>query len=99
MSSKIIKVRNDFPFIFEGVRSVTDEEFLDAFESCSLPEDQWTHQAHVRMAWIYLKRVPLPQAIPIVREGIVRYNASLKKSLSYHETITLAFLHLICDRI
>jgi hypothetical protein len=78
---------------------MTDDEFLAAFESCSWPEDQWTHQAHVHMAWLYLRSMPLMRAILLVRDGIKRYNASLKKSLSYHETITQAFLHLINHRI
>lgn len=78
---------------------MTDAEFLEAFETCCLRADQWTHQAHVRMAWLYLQRMPLPLAIPVVREGIKRYNVSLNKPLGYHETITLAFLHLISDRI
>jgi hypothetical protein len=78
---------------------MTDIEFLQAFEQCSLPENQWTHQAHVRMAWLYLQQEPLSQVIPVVCDGIKRYNASLKKSLAYHETITQAFLHLISYRM
>ena len=78
---------------------MTDTEFLEAFGSCSLPEAQWTHEAHVRMAWLYLQKMPLIEAIPVVRQGIKRYNASLKKSLAYHETITHVFLILISDRM
>ena len=78
---------------------MTDSEFLEAFESCCLPEEQWTHQAHVHMAWLYLQQMPLELAIPVVRDGIKRYNTSLNKPLGYHETITQAFLHLISDRI
>jgi hypothetical protein len=78
---------------------MTDADFLKAFERCALPEVQWTHQAHVRMAWLYLRREPLPQAILVVRIGIQRYNAFLKKPLGYHETITRAFLHLINHRM
>ena len=78
---------------------MTDTEFLEAFEGCSLPEEQWTHAAHVRMAWLYLQRMPLSEAIPVVRDGIKRYNASLKKLLAYHETITQVFLQLISRRI
>ena len=78
---------------------MTDTEFLEAFESCSLPEDQWSHEAHVRMAWLYLQKMPLSEAVPVVRDGIKRYNASLKKSLAYHETITQVFLHLISHRM
>lgn len=78
---------------------MTDEEFLSAFESCSLPEREWTHAAHVRMAWLYLRRRPLAEVVAVVREGIQRYNGSLKKPSGYHETITCAFLRLIGNRL
>ena len=29
--------------------------FLAAFESCTLPFEQWTHRAHLRMALLVLK--------------------------------------------
>jgi len=74
---------------------MTDDEFLKAFEDCRIPRDRWTHEAHVRMAWIYLRRWPLERVIPIVREGIRRYNASLGNEAGYHETITVGSLVLI----
>ena len=51
------------------------------------------------MAWLCLQKMPLSDAVPIVRQRIKRYNDSLKKSLAYHETITQAFLILISDRM
>ena len=78
---------------------MTDDEFLTAFEQCSVPEDQWTHEAHVRMTWLYLRQRPRAEAFAAVRNGIQRYNASIQKSAAYHETITRAYLHLICDRM
>jgi hypothetical protein len=78
---------------------MTDEEFLEAFEECRIPKELWTHQAHVRMAWLYLSRWPLEEVIPIVREGINRYNRSLGNTEGYHETITLAFLTLIDQQV
>lgn len=78
---------------------MTDAEFLAAFETCSLPDDVWTHRAHVRMAWLYLNRLPLEEARRGVSQGIRRYNdARLGKPLAYHETITQAFLTLIAAR-
>lgn len=77
---------------------MTDAEFLTAFETCALPREGWTHRAHVRMAWLYLGRMPLVEARPIVREGIRRYNATLDKPLAYHETITQAYLTIIAAR-
>jgi hypothetical protein len=78
---------------------MTDDEFLKSFEDCSIPKPLWTHEAHVRMAWLYLRRRPLEEVIPIVRQAIQRYNTSLGNTEGYHETITLAFLVLIDDRI
>ncbi len=78
---------------------MTDEEFLAAFETCRLPEADWTHAAHVRMAWLSLRKGPFDQVLPRVRAGIQRYNATLQKLLAYHETITRAFLRLVHQRM
>jgi kynurenine formamidase len=77
---------------------MSDEEFLSAFEQCTLPKGQWTHTAHVRMAWLYLTRLPFTDALVRVREGIRRYNASVGSD-GYHETITVAFTLLIRSRL
>ena len=55
---------------------MTDDEFLLAFETCSLPREAWTHRAHVRMAWLYLGRHPAADARRLASEGIRRYNAA-----------------------
>ena len=79
---------------------MTDDEFLEAFEECRLPKDRWTHEAHVRMAWLYLRRRPLDEVAPMVRAAIRRYNASVGGNPdAYHETITLAYLALIDHRV
>ena len=35
---------------------MTDDEFLTKFEQRTLTRGQWTHAAHVRMAWLYVGR-------------------------------------------
>lgn len=78
---------------------LSDEQFLAAFEQCLLPKECWTHEAHLRMAWLYVVREPMEQALPRIREGIQRYNASLGNSKGYHETVTQAYTRLIADRV
>jgi hypothetical protein len=78
---------------------MTDEEFLRAFEECQLPGGQWTHAAHVRLAWLYLRQGGYAETLPRIRAGIRRYNASQNKPVAYHETITQAFLRLIHARL
>jgi len=78
---------------------VTDEEFLDAFESCTLPREQWTHHAHLRVAYLYASTHEWHGAIDRVRRGIQAYNKATDtpESLNrgYHETITQSFLRLV----
>lgn len=78
---------------------LSDDEFLAAFEQCRLPKELWTHEAHVRMAWLCLCREPFENVLSKVRNGIQRYNASLGNSTGYHETVTQAYLLLIAARL
>lgn len=41
--------------ISRSFRTVGDEMFMEAFENRTLPFEQWTHKAHLRMAWNYIK--------------------------------------------
>jgi hypothetical protein len=75
---------------------MTDAEFLTAFAECTLPAAAWTHEAHVRMGWLMLARLPYHHAVVEIRKGIQRFNAAvLKKDMGYHETITVVFTRLI----
>lgn len=87
----------DLRYIF---MKTDDENFLEAFESCTLPRSEWTHQAHLRMAYLYLCGSSDVEAlIPAVRQRIQTYNQANRNRTGYHETITVAFLHLVADRM
>jgi len=78
---------------------MSDEEFLAAFESCAHPLDQWHHREHIKIAYLYLLRHPLEEAISKVRAGIKAYNNSKnlpdELSTGYHETMTQAWVRII----
>jgi hypothetical protein len=78
---------------------MTDDAFLRAFESLTLPFDQWTHRAHVKVAFIYLSRHAFDEALSKMRSGIQAYNVHTavpdSATSGYNETTTRAFLHLI----
>lgn len=80
---------------------MTDEDFLDAFETGTLPRAQWTHAAHFRMAWLYLTRSESEAAaLEQVRNSIKNY-ARLTQSdpAKYNDTVTCAYVRLIADRL
>jgi hypothetical protein len=76
-----------------------DRDLIRQFETCSLGFEQWTHRAHVRVAYLYLCAHPFETALEQMRRGVQRYNAAnnVPESLTsgYNETTTRAFLHLI----
>jgi hypothetical protein len=78
---------------------MTDDEHLQAFENLILPFPQWTHRAHVKIAFTYLHRHPFEEALIRMRDGVKSYNArnavTESPNSGYNETTTHAFLHLI----
>ena len=77
-----------------------DTDFLSLFETCTLPEAEWTHAAHIRVAWILLNLQSPDVAIGRVRDGILRYNTEvLNHRHKYHETVTVAFTRIVASRM
>jgi hypothetical protein len=78
-----------------------DESLLAGFEDCTLPESQWTHQAHIRVAYLYLRSHPFDAALERMRTSLVRYNLARKvpndPHRGYHETLTIAWLTVVAS--
>ena len=74
---------------------LNDNEFELQFENCTLNPELFTHEAHLRLAWIHIKNHGTEKAIAIIREQIRRYAASLGASDKYHETITVASIKAV----
>lgn len=79
---------------------MTDEVFPERFHRQAISYEEWTHEAHVRLAFLTLKAHPPKEALLKVREGIQRLNAIIGVTgRGYHETITQAFLRLVGARL
>lgn len=78
---------------------MTDAELIDAVESCALPLDAFTHAEHVRLAWAYLRRRPVLIALATFRDTLQAYAAHHGKATLYHETITVAYMLMVFERM
>lgn len=82
---------------------MTDEELLRSFEDCTLPYEAWTHRAHVKVAFLYLRDRDFHEALALIRSGIKRFNASKNvlegTNMGYCETTTCAFSQIIAATI
>jgi hypothetical protein len=78
---------------------MTDDQFMASLEDGTLDNASFHHPDHVRMAFLYLCRYPVPDALKRFSTALARFAASRGKPERYHETITWAFLLLIHERI
>lgn len=93
----------DEPLLYyaRSYRSIGDHSFMKSFETATLAYEDWTHEAHLRMAWNYLIEYEREEATPLIKEGIQKFNEknSDKITRGYHETITTFFIHMICQAL
>jgi hypothetical protein len=76
-----------------------DETLVAAFEAGQEPPGGFHHREHVRVAWHYLQRHPLPEALVRFSTALRRFAEAQGKPGLYHETITTAYMLLINERL
>jgi hypothetical protein len=78
---------------------MNDSEWMQAFESCTLPNRSFHHADHVKMAFLYLQKYTPLEALGRFSSALTRFATANGKPALYNETITWAFLLLIRERI
>jgi hypothetical protein len=73
--------------------SKEDHDFHSRVESCNFPASAFNHQAHLRLAYIYLSEHPTETAYQMMRNTLLNFLEchGLDKS-KYHETMTRAWM-------
>jgi len=73
--------------------SQDDRNFRSAFESCTVTKSLFNHEAHVRLAYIYLVESDVESAVQRMREGLLNFieHNGIPRS-KFHETITRAWV-------
>jgi hypothetical protein len=78
--------------------SLTDAEFLNAFEQCELTGHQFDHVGHLRVACLLLQRGTLNDAVENTCTGIERLAAHLGAPGKFHRTVTEALVRVMAHR-
>jgi hypothetical protein len=78
---------------------MTDNELLSGFEDCTLANEAFHHEEHVRVAFLYLSRYPVLQALERFSIAIRRFAEAHGKATLYNETVTWAYIFLIQERM
>jgi hypothetical protein len=74
------------------------QQLFDNFVDTSLAADQFHHQQHVQVAWLFVRKHGMPAALGEFSTAIKRFADAKGATGLYHETITWAFLLLIAER-
>ncbi len=77
---------------------VDAQALLRGFVDTTLPAEQFHHQRHVQVAWMFVRDYGMPAALAEFTSAIKRFAAAKGAHGLYHETITWAFLLLIAER-
>jgi hypothetical protein len=81
--------------------AIPTNQLITAFQDCTLPKAEWTHQAHMRVGLWHVARFGAAQALARLRTGIRALNDSHGTANTntggYHETITGLYV-LIMDQ-
>lgn len=78
---------------------MSNQEFIHRFESDAVPENSFHHTDHVRLAFAYLCEYPVFQALEKFSSALKRFADARGKTELYNETITCAYIFLICERM
>lgn len=78
--------------------SLSDEELLRCFEDMSLPAAVFDHRQHVRVAWLFVRRDGMPDALGTFSAALRRFADGKGAQELFHVTVTWAYLLLINER-
>lgn len=74
---------------------LTDLEFENQFSDYSLNPKLFTHEAHIRLAWIHITKYGLQQAELNINSQILKYVTALNAQAKYNATVTIAGIKVV----
>jgi len=75
--------------------NLTDDVFEKQFKSKTLDPLWFTHEAHLRLAWIHIQKYGIAKAHKTVAKQIHQYTIKLGASDKFHATLTAAAVNTV----
>ncbi len=69
---------------------LSDQEFIAQFANCSLPPSLFTHEAHLRLAWVLISTYGLEAACPLSCQHIKNFDIVHGDGSKFNTTVTIA---------
>lgn len=72
-----------------------DSEFMESFENGSLAPNIFSHEAHLRIGWLYIKNYGEQQAVKKACDGIKQFDELHGTGDKFHVTLTVASIKVL----
>ncbi|MEQ9266358.1 MAG: hypothetical protein RLN81_14105 [Balneolaceae bacterium] len=79
----------------EKHRELSDSEFEHQFITCALRPSDFTHEAHLRFAWINIRQYGIEQAEIIIQRQLKNYVDFAGATNKYNTTLTIAAIKAV----
>jgi len=73
----------------------SDAEFENQFENCELIPAMFSHEAHLRIAWIYINKYGVEKAVIKLCSQLRNYVNHVGAISKYNETLTIAAVRAV----
>lgn len=74
---------------------MTDDEFVQAFLTGSLPPQHFHHRDHLRLTWVLVRLTGTEEAMKRITSGIRYFANAHGQAEKYHETMTRFWVHIV----
>ena len=82
-----------------GSGHLSDEAFVAAFEACTLPNSQFHHADHVRLAWILVRSDGQAAATERIATAIRKFATHNGAPGKYDDALTRAWMRRIAEAV
>jgi len=74
---------------------LSDAQFEEAFKRAMLAPQLFTHEAHLRLAWLHIENYGIDKAVANITSQIKNYTRVLNAEGKYNETVTIAAVKIV----
>lgn len=79
----------------EAHYKLSDTEFTNQFKNATLNPKLFSHEAHLRLAWIYINNEGIDLAISNITNQLINFVTTIGASDKYNETVTVAAIKAV----
>jgi hypothetical protein len=74
---------------------LSDDQFEEQLAACKLNPSLFTHEAHLRLAWIHIKKYGINRAIDNISYQLQNFVKSIGAADKYNATLTVAAIRAV----